>query len=106
LTPDEAIFEAESLMGILKPFLFFPLWRAIKSRLWGRRSMPQYSFAHSLEFERTHLTRTMKMAQEGTLKAWTDSRGPFAFTTDGVRKAFRLQETRHAKGKVVIALKE
>jgi len=104
LTPDEAIFKGEVLMDLLKPFLFIPLWRALKSRLWGRHSMPKYSFAHSLEFERTHLTRTMNMAQEGTLKACTDSQGPFPFTTDGVRKAFRLQETRHVKGKVVIAL--
>jgi len=106
LTPDEAIFEAKSLMGILKPFLFIPLWRAIKSRLWGRRSMPKYSFAHSLKFERTHLTHTMNLAQEGKLKACIDSRGPFPFTTDGVRKAFRLQETRHVKGKVVITLED
>lgn len=106
LTPDEAIFEAESLMGILKPFLFIPLWRAIKSRLWGRRTMPKYSFAHSLQFERTHLTRTMTMAQEGTLKASMDSQGPFPFTTEGVREAFRLQETRHIKGKAVITLKD
>lgn len=106
LTADEAIFEAKSLMGILKPFLFIPLWRAIKSRLWGRRSMPQYSFAHSLEFERTHLTRTMNMAQEGTLKASMDARGPFPFTTEGVRKAFRLQETRHVHGKVVVQVQK
>lgn len=106
LTPDEALFEAHSLMGILKPFLFFPLWRAIKSRLWGRKSMPKYTFAHSLEFERTHLTRTMNMAQDSTLKACMDSRGPFPFTTEGVRKAFRLQETRHVHGKVVVQVQK
>lgn len=59
-----------------------------------------------LEFERTHLTRTMTMAQDGTLKASMDSQGPFPFTTEGVRKAFRLQETRHIKGKVVITLND
>jgi len=102
LTPDEAIFEATSLWGILKPFLVIPLWRALKSRLWGRRHLPKYSFAHSLEFERSHLTRTMNMAKDGNLKAVMDSRGPFRFTTEGVRKAFRLQETRHIHGKVVV----
>lgn len=102
LTPDEALFEASSLMGILKPFLFIPMWRALKSRLWGRGSMPRYSFAHILEFDRMHLTRTMNMAQDGTLKASMDARGPFPFTTEGVRKAFRLQETRHVDGKVVV----
>jgi len=102
LTPDKAIFEAESLMGIIKPFLIIPLWRALKSRLWKRHHLPKYSFAHSLAFERSHLTRTMNMAQDGTLKAVMDSRGPFPFTTEGVRKAFRLQETRHIHGKVVV----
>jgi len=102
LTPDQAIFEARTLSGILKPFLFIPVWRALKSRLWGRRRLPKYTFAHSIEFERSHLTRTMNMAEEGTLKAVMDSRGPFPFTTEGVRKAFRLQETRHVHGKVVV----
>lgn len=106
LTPDQAIFEAHSLMGILKPFLFVPIWRALKSRLWGRRHLPKYTFAQSLAFERSHLTRTMDMAEKGTLKAVMDSRGPFSFTTEGVRKAFRLQETRHVHGKVVIQVKE
>eukprot|EP00536_Pseudo-nitzschia_multiseries_P017826 jgi/Psemu1/315053/fgenesh1_kg.1852_\ len=102
LTPDQAIFEANSTLDVLKPFLLIPLWRFFKSRLWGRSHLPAYSFAHSLEFERSHLTRTMNMAETGTLKAVMDSRGPFPFTTEGVRKAFRLQETRHAHGKVVI----
>ena len=102
LTPDEAVFEAHSLMGILKPFLLLPLWRAVKSRLWARRSLPAYTFAHSLPYERTHLTRTLDMAQDRTLAATTDPRGPFPFTTKGVRAAFRLQETRHARGKVVV----
>eukprot|EP00548_Thalassiothrix_antarctica_P006475 CAMPEP_0194148440 /NCGR_PEP_ID=MMETSP0152-20130528/32449_1 /TAXON_ID=1049557 /ORGANISM="Thalassiothrix antarctica, Strain L6-D1" /LENGTH=81 /DNA_ID=CAMNT_0038849999 /DNA_START=220 /DNA_END=465 /DNA_ORIENTATION=+ len=47
----------------------------------------------------------MNMAKDGsTLKAVIDSREgrPFPFTTKGVRKAFRLQETRHIHGKVVI----
>lgn len=106
LTPDKAIFEAHSLWGILKPFLFIPLWRALKSRLWGRRCLPKYTFAHSIEFERSHLTRTMNMAEEGTLKAVLDSRGPFPFTTEGVRNAFRVQETRHVHGKVVVQVQK
>jgi len=102
LTPDVAIFDADSLLDVLKPFMLIPLWRFFKSRLWGRRYLPRYTFAHSLDFERSHLTRTMNMAENGTLKAVMDSRGPFPFTTEGVRKAFRLQETRHVHGKVVI----
>jgi len=102
LTTDQAIFEAHSVWDTLQPFLLIPLWRYLKSRLWGRSRLPKFTFAHSIAFERTHLTRTMTMAKNGTLKAVMDSRGPFPFTTEGVRKAFRLQETRHAHGKVVV----
>lgn len=105
LTPDKAVFEAHTLMGIVQPFLLVPLWRAVKSRTWARRSLPAYAFAHSIPMERTHLTRTLEMAREGKLKAVVDPRGPFAFDTAGVRGAFRLQETRHAHGKVVVDVK-
>ncbi|KAG7361575.1 alcohol dehydrogenase [Nitzschia inconspicua] len=106
LTPDQAIFEAHSVWAVMKPFLFIPIWRAIKSRTWGRRRLPKYTFAFSLDNDRNHLTRTMEMAQNGTLKACIDPRGPFPFSTEGVRKAFRLQETRHVNGKVVVTLSD
>lgn len=32
--------------------------------------------------------------------------GPFPFTTEGIRKAFRLQESRYAHGKAVICVVE
>jgi NADPH:quinone reductase-like Zn-dependent oxidoreductase len=104
LTPDEAVFDAHSLWPVLQLFLFVPLWRAIKSRLWARYQLPKYTFAMSLDVERSHLTRTFDMATSGTLNAVIDSRGPFPFTTEGVRQAFRLQETRHINGKTVISL--
>ena len=44
----------------------------------------------------------MTFASKGELKAVIDPNGPFDFTTDGVRQAFRLQESRHIQGKVVI----
>jgi NADPH:quinone reductase-like Zn-dependent oxidoreductase len=104
LTPDNAIFEAHSILAIMQTFLFIPLWRAIKSRLWGRSRLPKYTFAMSLDFERSHLTRTMEMARTGILSAVIDKRGPFPFTTEGVRKAFHLQETRHVHGKTVVTV--
>jgi len=102
LTTDEAVFEADSVWSLVNMFLVIPLWRALRSRTWGRSRLPKYTFAHSVVMERTHLTRTMAMAKNGTLKAVMDSRGPFPFTTEGVRNAFRLQETRHIHGKVVV----
>jgi NADPH:quinone reductase-like Zn-dependent oxidoreductase len=44
------------------------------------------------------------MAKEGKLKAVIDPAGPFPLTTQGVRQAFRLQESRHAKGKVIVKI--
>ncbi|KAL3913152.1 MAG: hypothetical protein SGARI_000798 [Bacillariaceae sp.] len=104
LTPDQALFDAHGMADVLKPFLFIPLWRAIKSRLWGRRRLPKYTFAMSLDAERSHLTRTMTMAKTGKLTAQIDPQGPFPMTTEGVRKAFHLQESRHINGKVIITV--
>eukprot|EP00421_Protoceratium_reticulatum_P068632 CAMPEP_0168426978 /NCGR_PEP_ID=MMETSP0228-20121227/36111_1 /TAXON_ID=133427 /ORGANISM="Protoceratium reticulatum, Strain CCCM 535 (=CCMP 1889)" /LENGTH=380 /DNA_ID=CAMNT_0008441005 /DNA_START=31 /DNA_END=1173 /DNA_ORIENTATION=+ len=40
------------------------------------------------------------------LKVVVDPRGPFPFSVEGVREAFALQESRHARGKVVITVGE
>jgi len=102
VTPDEAIFEIHSIPGALKLFLWIPLWRAIKSRLWGRRKLPAYTFAMSLPGDREVMTKTMQLAADGTVKAVVDTKGPFPFTTEGVREAFHLQDSRHIQGKVVV----
>jgi len=102
VTYDTAIFEAHKLWPLLKLVMFVPLWRAIKSRLWARSKLPKYTFAMSLPGDREVMTKTMKYAEAGTLKAVIDPSGPFPFTTEGARKAFRVQESRHGKGKVII----
>jgi NADPH:quinone reductase-like Zn-dependent oxidoreductase len=106
LTPDQAIFELHSISTALKLFLCIPLWRAIKSRLWCRTTLPKYTYAMCLDEERSHLTRTLAMAapvlEPTMIHAVVDPRGPHPFTTEGVRAAFRIQESRHAYGKVVI----
>ena len=38
--------------------------------------------------------------------ACIDDSGPFPFTTEGIRDAFHLQASRHAKGKVVIKVSD
>ena len=48
--------------------------------------------------------KVMEFAAGGNLMAVVE--GPFPFTTEGVRKAFHLQESRHAYGKVVIRVAE
>jgi len=50
--------------------------------------------------------RTLALASEPEHKLvpLIDPRGPFPFTTEGVREAFRLQRSRHAEGKVVVSV--
>lgn len=105
ITPDTAHFGG-SVSNLMKCFLWVPLWRVAKSRVWSRRNLPKYTFAMSLPGERSVMTKTMDFAQKGTLKAAIDPKGPFPFTTEGVRKAFRLQESRHIQGKVVIQVSQ
>lgn len=105
-TPDSAIFEIHSMLGVLKMFLFTPLYRAVSSRMWLRNKIPKYTFAMSLPEERSVITRTLKLAANKTLKGAVDPRGPFPFTTQGVRDAFNLLNSRHPQGKVVIRVSE
>ena len=42
--------------------------------------------------------------EEGQLKAVVDSSGPFSLSTEGAIAAFDLLRSRHAKGKVVVAV--
>jgi len=102
---DEPWYELHSVWPALKKFLFTPLWRAIYSRdPWNRTSMPAYTFAFSLQNDRDIMKETMKLVQDGKLKACVDSRGPFTFNTQGVRDAFNLQISRKVQGKAVVKL--
>ena len=99
-TPDSPIFEAHNVWTILNIFLFPSLWRAIYSRTWSRSRLPGYTFGMSLSADRKFVTKTMELVSSNKLKPVIE--GPFPFTTEGVRAAFRLQESRHPQGKVVI----
>ena len=100
--PAGPVFEGHSIIGIMNVFLFPVLWKVIQSRLWTRRSLPKYSFALALDSDRAHLIKTLELASSQKLKAVIDPKGPFPFTTEGVRSAFRLQESCHPHGKVIV----
>ncbi|GKY90958.1 hypothetical protein MPSEU_000068600 [Mayamaea pseudoterrestris] len=102
VAPIGATFEAHSIWQVLNIFLFPTLWLSFWSRIWTRRKLPIYTFAFSLPSTRDCMTKTLQLVAERKLKAVIDPQGPFPFTTEGVRKAFRCQESRHAQGKVVI----
>lgn len=101
-TPDNIKFEIHGIWGALQLFLFTSLWRAIYSRLWDHSKVPSYAYAMCLQNDVKIMEETLDLASAGKLKACLDSRGPFKFETESVREAFRIQESSHAEGKVVI----
>lgn len=107
-TPDNPTFELHSVWGIMKTFLLPALWRAIYTRCGlSRFTLPKYSYVMGLPIGKTDIVkRTLALASEPEHKLipLIDPHGPFPFTTDGVRDAFRLQRSRHAKGKVVVTV--
>lgn len=103
-TPDDPWFEIHGIGAALRLFLFSPLWKAIATRLWKKSSLPSYTFAMSLDNDLDLFKETFALASENKIKACIDDRGPFDFTTEGVQKAFEIQESRHYKGKVVISV--
>ncbi|KAL7542430.1 hypothetical protein ACHAXR_011771 [Thalassiosira sp. AJA248-18] len=104
-TPDKPTFELHSIWGIIKMFLLPSLWRVVYSRCGvSRFSLPKYSLVSGLPGTNDIVTRTLTLASESKLFPSIDAQGPFPFTTEGVRDAFRLQKSRHVKGKVVITV--
>ena len=104
-TPDDPIFEIHKFWDMLKIFLFPSLGRAMYSRFGlSRKSLPKYSYVLALPETTDAVTRTLALASENKLVACIDPQGPFPFTSNGVRRAFELQASYHAKGKVVITV--
>lgn len=102
-TPDEPLFELSGIGPALKLFLCTPLFRAMISRSIRKSKLPAYTYAMSLDNDDEIMTETLKLASEKKIEACVDERGPFEFTTDGAQEAFKLQASRHARGKVVIS---
>lgn len=98
-------FEGHSIWQLVSVFLLPTLWRALTSRVWYRKNLPKYTFALALDADRAHLQETLELANAQKLKAVIDPNGPFPFTTEGLRAAYHLQESRHPHGKVVVRVK-
>jgi len=101
-TSDEPWYELHSVWAAVKLFVFAPVFKAIKSRTFARKSLPKYTFAMSLPSNREPVTRALDNARSGKLNACIHGR--YDFTTDGVREAFLAQESHHAKGKVIVRI--
>ena len=74
---------------------------------WLRPWLPRYSWwLGGLDdpIEDETWQRVFDLVRTGELRIILDPEGPFPFSEQGVRDAFRLQATRHARGKVVVAV--
>lgn len=103
--PIGPFYEVHSIYQALQIFLFPLLWLAVKSRIFPsyRSKLPVYSFASALTFNPEPIAKLFEYVSSGKVKAVVDPAGPFPFTTEGLRSAFKLQESRHAFGKVVFS---
>jgi NADPH:quinone reductase-like Zn-dependent oxidoreductase len=102
--PVGPIYEIDSIYQMVSVFILPLLWTTIVSRMFHRSTLPVYDFAMGLPETRDCVTRAFEYAKAGQLTAVMDPTGPFEFTTQGVRSAFHLQKSQHAKGKVVIRI--
>lgn len=83
------------------PFLLPPLGRSLMNVF--RRSTPEYRI-YLETIDREKMEPVVDMAARKEFKVVVDQRGPFPFTTEGVRDAFNLHIARGGHGKIVIEI--
>jgi hypothetical protein len=59
-----------------------------------------------LQGKRENLTEALNLLKDKNIVSCLDPSSPVTFTTEAVRSAFRLQESRHAQGKIVVRVAE
>lgn len=74
------------------------LWTRLNPRL------PLWVVPAALKLEEGDFAGLFQDVTDGKLQPVLDPSSPFDFTEEGVRKAFRLQQSIHAHGKVVIKI--
>lgn len=67
------------------------------------KAAPKFVMFEGLEAI-AQLDRLVALADAGAFKVILSPESPLPFTLEGVTQAFKLQETRHTKGKVVVAV--
>jgi len=83
---------------MLMPMLVRPLWSLLMGFV-----KPRYT-AYIGGVSSEVLEEVLSLTSKGQHRAVIDPEGPFPFTTEGVRAAFRRLASRHAKGKVVVKI--
>lgn len=100
-------YDGHSVWQILRVFGFPVLGKVLSTLVWpwGR---PRYKFAFGLgiDAKRSQFTELFALIEAGAVKVVLDGGSPRAFTTEEVRAAFKLQESGHAHGKIVVQIAE
>ena len=86
----------------IPPIIFTMCWRMLWSRINPR--IPRWVVPEALRLEDGDLKGLLNDVVEGRLRPTLDPQSPFPFNEDGVRRAFNLQKSKHAHGKVVIRI--
>eukprot|EP00756_Hemistasia_phaeocysticola_P059559 Hpha_TRINITY_DN3635_c0_g1::TRINITY_DN3635_c0_g1_i1::g.860::m.860 len=98
--PDQAHFEVRGYWQAMKVFTFPILWRTAWT--FFNRKVPRYHFVFGLGNPRPEFAKLFPMIEAGSVRVVLDPNGPHPFTTEGVRRGMRVQESWHAHGKVVV----
>ncbi len=94
-------FEAHSKCQVMK--LFMPgICKQMWSSVW--RFIPRFKFFISKTTQKGELAELLELVSVGKLKLILEPNSPYEFTIDGVKKAFILQASCHAHGKVVVKI--
>eukprot|EP00466_Bigelowiella_natans_P017483 jgi/Bigna1/136320/aug1.33_g11028 len=101
-TGDERYMQIHSLMG-----LYSFLGKMVSRALFTRIFWPFYpKWTHFMDTDPTNgnLDELVRLAAAGEFRPVLDRRSPYKFKLSEVKKAMKLQESYHAKGKVVIRI--
>lgn len=98
--PDFLMHSAAQALGCVAPVL----GRALYTRLWPF-GLPRYTYHLGIS-PVDQLGAAAEAAGRSEFRVVLDGASPLPLTTEGVRKAFHLQRSRHAHGKVVVQVAE
>lgn len=95
---DDPYFEIRSPLGLVRVMGGVALRQLVSS--FGKG--PKWRFVLGVDPEGGKIARVAQLAAEGAFRPVLEPACPLPFTQEGVRRAFDLQKSNHAHGKVVV----
>jgi len=86
----------------MAPFVLSMVGKMLWSRL--HPGLPKWVAPEALKLEPGDLKAVIEDVESGRIKPLVDSRCPLPFTEEGIKKAFEIQRSTHAHGKVVVII--